>query len=181
MGRDTIVPPLLITLTGSSNLTDLLSQRMRTAPHAVVAEVRRGTGSWEPVSAAQLDAQVVAVANGLVAMGIEPGDLVGIMARTRYEWTLLDFAIWVAGDVSVPLYETSSSEQVEWILSDSAARLLVVETAAHAATVVAARDNAGGGGGQQRVEAPDPGVPVAGALFLVAVDLHDRVVHRSCV
>ncbi|WP_240477481.1 AMP-dependent synthetase/ligase [Jiangella muralis] len=115
---------------------------MRTAPHAVVAEVRRGTGSWEPVSAAQLDAQVVAVAKGLVAMGIEPGDLVGIMARTRYEWTLLDFAIWVAGAVSVPLYETSSSEQVEWILSDSAVRLLVVETAAHAATVVAARDNA---------------------------------------
>lgn len=137
-----IVPPLLITLPGSSNLTDLLSQRMRTAPHAVVAEVRRGTGSWEPVSAAQLDAQVVAVAKGLVAMGIEPGDLVGIMARTRYEWTLLDFAIWVAGAVSVPLYETSSSEQVEWILSDSAVRLLVVETAAHAATVVAARDNA---------------------------------------
>lgn len=67
------------------------------------------TGESQPVSAAQLDAQVVAVAKGLVAMGIEPGDLVGIMARTRYEWTLLDFAIWVAGAVSVPLYETSSS------------------------------------------------------------------------
>ncbi|NHC47688.1 AMP-binding protein, partial [Motilibacter aurantiacus] len=69
----------------------------------------------------------------LVALGVEPGDRVSIMSRTRYEWTLLDFAVWAAGGVPVPVYETSSAEQVAWILSDADVRLAVVETSAHAA------------------------------------------------
>ena len=74
-------------------------------------------------------------AKGLVASGVEPGDRVAIMSRTRYEWTLLDFAAWAAGAVVVPVYETSSPDQVRWILEDSGARLVVVETPAHADAV----------------------------------------------
>src|SRR5262249_59972439 len=75
---------------------------------------------------------VVAVAKGLIAAGIEPGDRVTLMSHTRYEWTLIDYAIWTAGAVPVPVYETSSAEQAEWILSDSGARACFVETAAFA-------------------------------------------------
>ena len=84
------------------------------------------------MSARAFDAAVVAAAKGLVARGVQPGDRVGIMSRTRYEWTLLDFAIWAAGAVPIPLYETSSAEQVHWILTDSGVSLLFVETAEHA-------------------------------------------------
>ena len=92
-------------------------------------------GPWIPLTAREFDAEVVAVAKGLVARGVEPGDRVGIMSRTRYEWSLLDWAIWAAGAVPVPLYETSSAEQVLWILTDADVSLLVVESAAHAAVV----------------------------------------------
>ena len=84
--------------------------------------------------------EVVAVARGLVAAGIEPGDRVALMSRTRYEWTLLDYAIWAAGAVTVPIYETSSAEQVAWILADSGAVACVVETTAHARPSPAVRD-----------------------------------------
>src|SRR3712207_4813395 len=88
------------------------------------------------------DEAVVAVAKGLVDRGVAPGDRVGIMSRTRYEWTLLDWAIWAAGAVPIPLYETSSAEQVHWILTDSAVSVLVVETAEHAAVVASVRADA---------------------------------------
>ena len=92
-------------------------------------------GPWIPLTAREFDAEVVAVAKGLVARGVQPGDRVGIMSRTRYEWSLLDWAVWAAGAVPVPLYETSSAEQVLWILTDADVSLLVVESAAHAAVV----------------------------------------------
>lgn len=98
---------------------------------------------WIKVTVAEFNAQVVAVAKGLIALGIQPGQTVGIMSRTRYEWTLLDFAIWAAGAVPVPIYETSSAEQVEWILRDSDIHLLVVENDANAATAAEAIGRAG--------------------------------------
>lgn len=98
---------------------------------------------WVKVSVAEFNAQVVAVAKGLVALGIQPGQTVGIMSRTRYEWTLLDFAIWAAGAVPVPIYETSSAEQVEWILTDADIHLLIVENAKNAATAATAIAKAG--------------------------------------
>ena len=73
------------------------------------------------MTASQFSAEVIAVAKGLIAAGIEPGDRVALMSHTRYEWTLIDYAIWTAGAVTVPVYETSSAEQAEWILSDSGA------------------------------------------------------------
>nr|WP_218913188.1 AMP-dependent synthetase/ligase [Janibacter alkaliphilus] len=110
-------------------------------PQRVAFSVKE-TDSWRDVTAAEFDQQVRALAKGFVAAGLEAGDRVGIMARTRYEWTLTDFAAWVAGLVPVPIYETSSAEQVEWILADSGATGLVVETAAHERVAQEARTNA---------------------------------------
>ncbi|MCL1869547.1 MAG: AMP-dependent synthetase/ligase [Promicromonosporaceae bacterium] len=133
--------PLRVELPSTSNLNDVVADRLRRDPDAVLAEVRRGD-AWEPVTVREFDAQVVAVAKGLVAHGVGPGDSVGIMSRTRYEWTLLDFAAWAAGAVPVPIYETSSAEQVQWILGDSDVSVLVVETSENAAVVEQVRDQA---------------------------------------
>ena len=138
---DEISAPRIVEVDPSKNLNDLLASRVAADPAAPMVERRVGTdGAWQALSARGFDAEVVAVAKGLVARGIQPGDHVGIMSRTRYEWTLLDWATWAAGAVPVPLYETSSAEQVQWILSDADVRLLVVETEAHAATVGEVRD-----------------------------------------
>ncbi|WP_258342132.1 AMP-dependent synthetase/ligase [Saccharopolyspora gregorii] len=96
---------------------------------------RRVDGTWIDVTAAEFATQVLAIAKGLIAAGLQHGDRVGLMSRTRYEWTLLDFAIWSAGCVTVPVYETSSADQAEWILSDSGARAAFVETDAHRAEI----------------------------------------------
>ena len=86
---------------------------------------------WQPMTAKEVEAEIRAAAKGLVAAGINVGDRVAIMARTRYEWTILDFAIWYAGGCVVPIYETSSAEQIDWILSDSASVAAIVETPTH--------------------------------------------------
>ncbi|GAA4624452.1 AMP-dependent synthetase/ligase [Cellulomonas oligotrophica] len=128
--------PQLVETDPADNLNDLLAARVRATPDKAVVERKASDDApWEPLSAREYDAQIVAVAKGLVARGVGVGDRVGIMSRTRYEWSLLDWAAWAAGAVPVPLYETSSAEQVEWILTDADVSLLVVETAAHAAVV----------------------------------------------
>ncbi|WP_369259487.1 long-chain fatty acid--CoA ligase [Streptomyces sp. R35] len=104
------------------------------APDAVVLR-RKEYGSWQPVTAAAFAREVTDTAKGLIAAGLEPGGRVAVMSRTRYEWTVLDFAIWAAGGQTVPVYATSSAEQVEWIVRDSGARFVIVETAENAATV----------------------------------------------
>ncbi len=76
-----------------------------------------------------------AVAKGLIAAGVEVGDRVGLISKTRYEWTLIDYAIWFAGAVTVPIYETSSAEQIAWILEDSGARAVVAEGPDHLARI----------------------------------------------
>ncbi|KQS97065.1 AMP-dependent synthetase/ligase [Cellulomonas sp. Leaf395] len=126
--------PLRIEVDPSKNLNDLFAERVSSTPDGVLVEHKsQQDGPWIPLTAREFDAEVVAVAKGLVARGVQPGDRVGIMSRTRYEWSLLDWAIWAAGAVPVPLYETSSAEQVLWILTDADVSLLVVESAAHAA------------------------------------------------
>ncbi|MFD7701530.1 AMP-dependent synthetase/ligase [Streptomyces caelestis] len=104
------------------------------APDAVVLR-RAEHGAWRPVTAAAFADEVTAVAKGLIAAGLEPGDRVAVMSRTRYEWTVLDFAVWSAGGRTVPVYPTSSAEQVGWIVRDSGARYVVTETAQNTATV----------------------------------------------
>jgi long-chain acyl-CoA synthetase len=110
---------------------------------SAVAYRRRGPDRrWSDVTAGAFAAEVTAVARGLIAAGVEPGDRVALLSRTRYEWTLVDYAILAVGAATVPIYETSSAEQIRWILSDSGAVAVVVETAKHAALVEQARDAA---------------------------------------
>ncbi|MET3935442.1 AMP-dependent synthetase/ligase [Arthrobacter sp. OAP107] len=117
---------LMVALEESNNVTDLLLDCYRHNPsHAVYA--RRDAGGWQNVTIGHFLDQVTALAKGLIAGGLAPGDTVAVLSATRYEWTLADFAIWFAGGVTVPIYETSSPSQVEWILSDSGAGRVFVE------------------------------------------------------
>jgi len=124
--------PALAEIPATANLASSVFRRAAEQPQAVMLR-RPGpedpSGNWQDVTASQFKAGVVAVAKGLVAAGIGVGDRVALMSHTRYEWTLIDYAIWTAGAVTVPVYETSSAEQAEWILSDSGARACFVETA----------------------------------------------------
>jgi long-chain acyl-CoA synthetase len=118
----------------AGNLTNLISERAHFEPERVL--VSRPMGDrWQAVTAKEYEEEIKAVAKGFIAAGVGFGDRVAIMAKTRYEWTVLDFAIWYAGAVPVPIYETSSAEQVDWILTDSAAVAIVVETPALAELV----------------------------------------------
>ncbi|MGN6243471.1 MAG: AMP-dependent synthetase/ligase [Motilibacteraceae bacterium] len=125
------VPPLLAERS-SGNLADLVVDNAAQAPHRVVFSRKVGD-RWQDVTAREFLAEVTDVAKGLVASGIQAGERVGLMSKTRYEWTLCDFAIWMAGAVTVPIYETSSAEQVQWILADSGAVAAILETPKHAA------------------------------------------------
>jgi long-chain acyl-CoA synthetase len=131
--------PALAEVPPGASLADVVFTRAAQDPHAVVIRRRTGDGRWDDVTARQFRDEVVPLAKALVAAGIEPGDRVALMSKTRYEWTLIDYAIWAAGGVTVPIYETSSAEQVEWILSDSAARAAFAETSRHAATIAEVR------------------------------------------
>jgi long-chain acyl-CoA synthetase len=130
--------PAVVTIGDAANLTDPVWDNAETAPDTVQF-TRRTPDGWQEVTCAQFRDEVTAVARGLIAAGIEPGVRVGLMSKTRYEWTLLDYAIWACGAVTVPIYETSSAEQVAWILSDSGAVACFVETNAHAMTLAGIR------------------------------------------
>ena len=119
--------PALVPLPAIGNLSDIIADRALREPDRILLSRPIGD-QWQPVTAKEFDHEVRDVAKGLIASGIGIGDRVAIMAKTRYEWTVLDFAIWYAGAVSVPIYETSSPEQVKWILEDSGAKALIVET-----------------------------------------------------
>ncbi|MEZ5185718.1 MAG: AMP-dependent synthetase/ligase [Candidatus Nanopelagicales bacterium] len=124
-------PPVLPDIT-NGNLTDRLLESEKTAADTPAVSLPDGDG-WRNLSCAEFAAEVRAVARGLMASGVQFGDRVGIMSRTRYEWTLVDFALAYAGAVSVPIYETSSAEQVAWILSDSGAVGVFLELDRHEA------------------------------------------------
>ncbi|MFE0513810.1 AMP-dependent synthetase/ligase [Streptomyces sp. NPDC058964] len=128
--------PALAPGTTTGSTADLPFTNAAEAPDAVVLR-RRENGTWHPVTAAAFARDVTDAARGLIAAGLEPGGRVAVMSRTRYEWTVLDFAVWAAGGQTVPVYATSSAEQVEWIVRDSGARHVVTETAENAATVAA--------------------------------------------
>lgn len=119
-------------------LVDDVVRRGQADPDAVVASTR-SDGRWSPVTAARLLADVRAQARRFVAAGLRPGDRVALLSRTRYEWTVADFALWAAGCVSVPLYDTSAQDQVRHILGDSGARAVLTGSDAHRDTVAAAR------------------------------------------
>ena len=126
--------PAIVPADPQANISDLLVERVKQTPNMALFAVPEGEG-WRDVSASDFLAQVVALAKGLVAAGIEPGDKIGFVARTTYEWTLVDMAIFFAGAVMVPIYETNSASQIAWNLSDSGAVACIVESADHAARV----------------------------------------------
>ena len=132
--------PALIAVPDDASLTDVIFSRAASAPGQVVIRRRAADGTWSDVTAAEFCAEVSALAAALVAAGIEPGDRVALLSATRYEWTLTDYAIWTAGAVTVPVYETSSAEQVEWILSDSGAKAAIAETDEHEQLIAGVRD-----------------------------------------
>ncbi|MER7665689.1 AMP-dependent synthetase/ligase [Streptomyces sp. NPDC096193] len=131
--------PALYEVPSDGNLTDLIRRNASQHPDVAVMG-RKVAGAWADVSARQFLDEVRAAAKGLIAAGVRPGDRVALMSRTRYEWVQMDFAIWSAGAVTVPVYETSSAEQVQWILGDSGAVAVIVEGEAHAAAVESVRD-----------------------------------------
>jgi len=133
--------PALAEIPATANLTNAVFRRAAEQPRAVALRRRAGgSGAWQDVTASQFSDEVVAVAKGLVAAGIEAGDRIALMSHTRYEWTLIDYAIWTVGAVTVPVYETSSAEQAEWILSDSGARACFVETSSYGEVIGSFRD-----------------------------------------
>ena len=122
--------PALVEVPANGNLTNFISERASLEPNRITMSRPLGDG-WQPVTAREVEQEIRAVAKGLVASGINVGDRVAIMARTRYEWTIRDFAIWYAGGCVVPIYETSSAEQIDWILNDSGSVGIIAETPTH--------------------------------------------------
>jgi len=133
--------PAVVDVPASARLTDTVFERAEQDPGRVVLRRKAslapsgagpggGEAAWQDITARQFRDEVAALAKGFIAAGIGEGDRVALLSRTRYEWTVVDYALWAAGAVPVPVYETSSAEQVEWILNDSGALAIVVETAA---------------------------------------------------
>ncbi|WP_436842619.1 AMP-dependent synthetase/ligase [Streptomyces niveus] len=129
--RQVSLPPLVPAVRDGS-LADIPFDNARDAPDDAVLSRKQADGGWRDVTAAEFADEVRAVAKGLIAEGLRPGDRLAIMARTTYEWTLLDFAAWAAGLVTVPVYPTSSAFQTRWILQDSGAVACAVESAEQA-------------------------------------------------
>src|SRR5215472_9479706 len=134
--------PVVVEVPASARLTDTVFERAEHDPGSVVLRRKaslapagaRPAGreaAWQDITAREFRDEVVELAKGFIAAGIGEGDRVALLSRTRYEWTVVDYALWAAGAVTVPVYETSSAEQVEWILTDSGAHAIVVETPAH--------------------------------------------------
>ncbi|HWM33705.1 MAG TPA: long-chain fatty acid--CoA ligase [Pseudolysinimonas sp.] len=123
--------PAVVPADPQANVTDLLVQRLAETPDSALFALPTADGGWEDVTTRQFYDQVVALAKGMIAAGIKPGEKIGFMCKTRYEWTLVDFATWFAGAVLVPIYETSSPAQIQYILTDSGATAIILETAEH--------------------------------------------------
>ncbi|GLY82878.1 AMP-dependent synthetase/ligase [Actinoallomurus iriomotensis] len=169
--------PAQVTIAGSANLTETLFSRAAEEPGRTVFRRKDGAG-WRDVSAREFGDEVARVAEGLVAAGIEPGDRVALMSRTRYEWTVADYAIWTAGAVTVPIYETSSASQIQWIIGDSGAKAMFVESDEHEKAVASVRDDLPELAHVWRVDAP-PSRPSGEGDEAVGADLDERRASRT--
>ena len=126
--------PAIVPADPEANVTDLLEKRVKATPDRALFSVPQGEG-WRDISTRDFHTAVTALAKGFVAAGVQPGEKVGFIARTTYDWTLVDFALFYAGAVMVPIYETSSPSQIQWIMEDSGATALIVESPDHFARV----------------------------------------------
>ena len=165
--------PALADIPTTANLADVVTRRAAEQPRAVALRRKAADGSWEDISCAQFRDEVHALAKGLIAAGISLGDRVAIMSHTSYEWTLTDYAAWTVGAVVVPIYETDSAQQAEWVLSDSAARAVIVETDAFEDMITQARDRLPALEHLWRIS-PDLGKLVAGGTDVSAETLAER-------
>ncbi|KSU64754.1 AMP-dependent synthetase/ligase [Arthrobacter sp. NIO-1057] len=127
--------PIRIHTPQQSNITDLLLRHANSAANPALFAKPGPDSTWQDVTASQFAADAKAIAKGFIANGINPGERIALMAKTRYEWSLVDFAIWFAGCVTVPIYETSSPSQVAWIVADSEVKAVVLESATHEGVV----------------------------------------------
>jgi long-chain acyl-CoA synthetase len=132
--------PAMAEIPESANLADVVSRRAAEQPRAVVLRRKDSGGTWTDVTASTFRDEVHALAKGFIAAGVAAGDRIALMSHTRYEWTLIDYALWTIGAVVVPIYETSSAEQAEWILSDSAARAVIAENEQFGQMITEGRD-----------------------------------------
>jgi len=131
------VPPI-VPADPQANVTDLLVERVKKTPDRALFAVPDGDG-WRDITAAEFQRQVIALAKGFAAAGLEPGDKVGFIARTTYEWSLVDFGLFFAGAVMVPIYESNSPAQIAWNLTDSGAVACITELEDHTARLEEAR------------------------------------------
>ena len=120
--------PAVVKADPDANATDLLIERVKATPDRALFALPTPDGGWEDLSAADFLVKVKALAKGFVAAGIQPGDKIGLMAKTCFEWTLIDFAVWFSGAVLVPIYETSAPAQILWNLTDSGAIGIITQT-----------------------------------------------------
>ncbi|MFD0363899.1 AMP-dependent synthetase/ligase [Nocardia sp. GCM10030253] len=127
--------PASYTIPEDANNSDNVFRHAEQSPDAVLFNIPNGNGGFADVTAAEFAKTVTGVAKGIIASGVELGDRVAIMAPTRYEWAVLDFAIWAAGGCTVAIYDSSAAEQAKWILQDSATKLLVVDSDKHRAII----------------------------------------------
>ncbi|MGB4779848.1 AMP-dependent synthetase/ligase [Microbacterium sp.] len=130
--------PAVVPADPQANVSDLLVERVKATPSLALFAVPDGDG-WRDITAAEFQREVISLAKGFAAAGVAPGDKVGFIARTTYEWTLVDFALFFAGAVMVPIYETSSAAQISWILSDSGATAVIAESTEHAERIAQIR------------------------------------------
>ena len=126
--------PARFTVGRARNIAAMVFEHERDDPDFVIYQ-RLIDGVWTDVTCAQAADQIRSAALGLISLGVQPGDRVSIFSATCYEWAILDLAILAVGGVTVPIYETSSAEQVRWVLQNSEAVLAFAETDAHAAMV----------------------------------------------
>ncbi|KIF77677.1 long-chain fatty acid--CoA ligase [Streptomyces sp. 150FB] len=154
-------------------LADAVFSHAHDDPSYVALGRKDKDGRWQDVTSAQFRDEVLALAKGLLAHGIRFGERVAIMSRTRYEWTLFDFALWSVGAQSIPLYPTSSAEQVLWMLHDSEVSACMVENEDHAMTVGSVIDRLPL---LKRLWQLDAGA--VDELLAAGADIEDEVVHR---
>ncbi|WP_168702272.1 AMP-dependent synthetase/ligase [Gordonia paraffinivorans] len=124
--------PAKFSIADDENCTNIIFGLAQRTPQHIVFRHKQGN-DWAPITAADAAARITAIAKGLIASGVQPGDRVALLSRTRLEWNLVDFAIWSAGAITVPIYDSSSASQIEWIMRDSGAVAIVLEDNAHRA------------------------------------------------
>ncbi|GAB2747745.1 long-chain fatty acid--CoA ligase [Salinifilum aidingensis] len=169
--------PATVTVADDENLTGMVWDNAE--QHGDNVSFRRQVdGTWIDVTAAEFAEQVLAVAKGFIAAGLNPGDRIGLMARTRYEWSLFDFAIWTSGCVTVPIYETSAADQAEWIMSDSGARAVVVESQQHRAELASVWDSLPEAAHLWQIDPGEGGSGAVAELTALGADIADEDVHQ---